>query len=113
MVEPLIDMIGEVDPTCQNNDHLPVIHFEFDGIDYPLGPEDYILKTTIAGHLECVLGIIGMEVPDDYDFPYLIIGDSFIRKYYSYFDMDNMRVGFSPKNEPCWPPPCPACRGRA
>ena len=47
---------------------------------------------------ECVLGIIGMEVPDDYDFPYLIIGDSFIRKYYSYFDMDNMRVGFSLAN---------------
>ena len=27
VVEPLIDMIGEVDPTCENNGHLPIIYF--------------------------------------------------------------------------------------
>jgi len=40
------------------------------------------------------LGLIGMDLPPRLGNAF-ILGDSFIKTYYTHFDMENRRVGFS------------------
>lgn len=75
---------------CKNLSQYPTLTFTIGGIEYPLAPEDYILS--VSG--QCVLGLIGMELPPQLRNAF-ILGDSFIKKYYTHFDLGNKRVGFS------------------
>lgn len=79
---------------CTKFDQYPDITFSIGGDNYTLAPEDYILKLTVLGQTQCTLGIQGMEFP-----PHLagsiILGDSFIKTYYTHFDIGNNRVGFA------------------
>jgi len=43
----------------------------------------------------CLLGIIGMDIPKLDDGPFWILGDVFMREYYSVFDVGNNQVGFA------------------
>lgn len=89
IINPILHMIGRVESDCSNLDELPDIEFIFDGITYSISSRDYMLQ--IQG--ECMVGIMGAALPEN--FPYLIIGDVFMRKYYSHFDYDNGRIGFA------------------
>jgi len=40
---------------------------------------------------------MGQAFPTTFD--YLILGDSFIRKFYTHFDKNTNRVGFAPKKD--------------
>jgi len=62
--------------------------------DWVLTPQDYILKETILGQTECILGIMGMDLPSALGNSF-ILGDAFIHKYYTHFDMGSDRVGFA------------------
>lgn len=93
LINPILHLIGNVEQDCSNIDELPTIDFIFDGVTYTLSPRDYVLEITLLGSTECMAGIMGAELPPN--FPYLIIGDVFMRKYYSHFDYDNQRVGFA------------------
>lgn len=64
------------------------------GDDYVLEPSDYILKVTVSTQSECVLGIQGLDLPDPLGKAF-ILGDSFIHKYYTHFDMGNKQIGFA------------------
>jgi len=91
LVSKIIEGIT-VNSTCDGIDALPTITFQLDGVDYPLEPKDYVLSVTALGQTECVLGVMGAAFPAGFD--YFILGDAFMRKYYSYFDKNNNRVGF-------------------
>ena len=39
------------------------------------------------GERACLMGIMGQPFPEGFN--YLIMGDSFMRRYYSYFDKEN------------------------
>ena len=79
---------------CTNLNQYPDLTFTIGGDEYVLTPEFYILKLTVLGQTQCTLGIQGMEFP-----PHLagsvILGDSFIKAYYTHFDIGNNRVGFA------------------
>jgi cathepsin D len=92
LVDPIIAGIT-VNEDCSGVDDLPDITFTIDTTDYVMKPKDYVLAVTDEGQTECVLGIMGQDFPAGFD--YFILGDSFIRKYYSYFDKNNNRVGFA------------------
>jgi len=94
--QALVDKITEgivVRPNCANLDSLPTITFTLDGIDYPMSPRDYVLQVEDMGITQCVMGIMGSVFPPNFN--YFILGDSFMRRYQTYFDKNNNRVGFT------------------
>jgi hypothetical protein len=91
LINQLIDGI-KVKLTCAGIDDLPNITFTLGGIDYTLEPSDYVLKITSNGITECQMGIMGGTFGPAFN--YVILGDVFMRKYYTYFDKNNNRVGF-------------------
>eukprot|EP01050_Picozoa_sp_SAG11_P024467 SAG11_NODE_5213_length_1628_cov_1.510137_2_plen_87_part_00 len=72
-----------------------VLNFIIGGINYTLEPEWYVLKgqTTATDAIECQLGIQSSS-------PLLagelwILGDPFLRKYYTWFDRSANQVAFA------------------
>jgi hypothetical protein len=91
LVEPLIAGITVADD-CTGIENLPNLTWTIDGIEYVMTPNDYVLSVVQGDDKECVMGVLPGDFPANFN--YFILGDSFIRKYYSYFDKKNNRVGF-------------------
>lgn len=96
IVDPLIQGIT-VNDDCSGIENLPNLTWTIDGIDYVMTPNDYVLSVEEGGQKECVMGVLSSAFPDNFN--YFILGDSFMRKYYSYFDKVNARVGFIEKTK--------------
>lgn len=92
IIQPILDQIGEVNKTCEGLDKLPNVDFSFNGDVYTLTPEDYVLKLTVLGQSQCVCGFMAMNLPWE---DALIVGDVFLRTYYTEFDMTNNRIGMA------------------
>ena len=91
LIQPLVDGI-EVAQDCSNLDDLPTISFTFDDTTYDLKGTDYVLKETILGQTQCIMGIMGADLPAE--FHYVIVGDVFMRPYPSKFSRDDNTVTF-------------------
>jgi len=95
IVDPLIEGIpkkltGEVD--CSIIDTLPDMTFTIDSTDYVLTAQDYILQVTQGSETQCLLGVQSLAAPEGFN--YLILGDVFMRKYPSYFNLNDNTVSF-------------------
>jgi len=92
LVDPLISAIGTVEPDCSNRNKLPTISFQINGIDMTLEPEFYVIYTDDGtGNNTCQLGIESLNP----GLPLWILGDPFLRKYYTIFDRGQNQVGFA------------------
>lgn len=91
IVSPLIEGI-KVSTDCSGLDQLPDMTFTIDQTDYVLTPNDYVLQVTQGSQTECLLGVQSLAAPEGFN--YLILGDVFMRKYPSYFNLNDNTVSF-------------------
>jgi len=89
--DQLVNEIGPVNEDCSNVDSLPTISFSVGGTELPLTPDIYVLKIVSSNGTQCILGIESSWAVA----PLWILGDPFLRAYYTVFDRANYRVGFA------------------
>lgn len=76
-------------PDCNVTD-LPDIVFKISGKEFPLKPDQYILRDVgDDGQTICLSGITGGDIG------FWILGDVFIGPYYTVFDYGQRRIGFA------------------
>lgn len=81
---------GQYTVDCESRSSLKNLTFTLGGHNFELTPYDYTLE--ISG--SCISAIFPMDFPEPVG-PLAIIGDSFLRKYYSVYDLGNNAVGLA------------------
>jgi hypothetical protein len=77
---------------CSSIPTMPDITFNIGGIPYTLTPTDYTISDE---GVICLFAMAGIDIPAPAG-PLWILGDVFMRKFYTVFDAGNKRVGFAP-----------------
>jgi saccharopepsin len=88
-----------VNTDCSNLDQLETLEInmptsEGRQVTYKLTPQDYVMKR--MGR--CKTGIAIMKIQLRMSNPIIILGDTFLRKYYSVFDHEKNEIGFAEAN---------------
>ena len=105
-VQPILTAIGatqvmpwvqEYKVDCSQIDSLPDLTFDLGNKHFTISGKDYILEMSSQGKQTCLVGIMPFEMPEGKE-PLWIMGDVFLRKYYSIFDIENKRVGLALAN---------------
>jgi hypothetical protein len=78
---------GEYTIDCDKIADLKDLVVTLNGVQYPISPEFYVIN---SGKI-CLLGMIGLDTPT----PLWILGDVFMRDYYTVFDYGNKRIGLA------------------
>ncbi|KAI0068841.1 endopeptidase [Artomyces pyxidatus] len=79
---------GQYTVDCAKVPSLPELSFYFNGDAYPLKGTDYILE--VQG--TCMSAFTGLDIPGG---PIWIIGDVFLRRYFTVYDLGRHAVGFA------------------
>ncbi len=61
-------------------------------LNTPWNPETTYSRLLRDSDTQCAMAIMGQDFPAGFN--YFILGDSFMRRFYYYFDKNNNRVGF-------------------
>ncbi|KAK3376725.1 vacuolar protease A precursor [Lasiosphaeria ovina] len=81
---------GQYTVDCSKRDSLKDVTFTLGGYNFTLGPYDYILE--VSG--SCISTFMGMDFPPPTG-PLAILGDAFLRKYFSIYDLGSNTVGIA------------------
>lgn len=93
VIDKINEIIGPVQKDCSNFDKIQPVEFVIKGDKYVLTNEDYILKIDNGKQKECINGFKGMEgLPDNLG---IILGDLFLKKFYSEYNMLDGKIGFA------------------
>jgi len=75
---------------CAKVPSLPDFSMQFNGKLFTLTGYDYILNA----QNQCISAFMGLDVPEPLG-PIWIIGDAFLRRYYTIYDLGNNQIGFA------------------
>ncbi|KAJ2798223.1 aspartic proteinase precursor [Coemansia helicoidea] len=78
---------GQYTVDCATVPSLPSLSLTFGGVKYTLDAKDYVLN--VEG--QCISGFVDTLNSDQK----WLIGDTFLRKFYTVYDMGNDRIGFA------------------
>ena len=82
---------------CSKVPSLPTLTFTLgDGSQYSFSGADYVDEITQDGVSICLFGMTGIDIPAPRG-PLWILGDLWIKRYYTVFDYGQNRVGFAPQ----------------
>ncbi|KAJ9193789.1 hypothetical protein DTO166G4_4676 [Paecilomyces variotii] len=81
---------GQYTVDCDKRAGLPDLTFTLTGHNFTIGPDDYILE--VQG--SCISSLMGMDFPEPVG-PLAILGDAFLRRWYSVYDLGNNAVGLA------------------
>lgn len=98
IVKKLIELLN-VKNDCSNLGSLPPLGFKFGDKELFLEPEHYVAKQP-DGH--CALALMTLDIPPPKG-PLFIFGDPFLRRYYTVYDRENLKVGFARAKAPAPP----------
>jgi len=79
---------------CSTLPSLPNLVITMGGMAYTLTPQQYVIEVKQGPQTACLFGMLGIDIPAPRG-PLWIVGDTFIRPYYTVFDYQNNRVGFA------------------
>jgi len=92
--QPVIINPNEYTIDCSTISSLPTLTVTLNGAAFQLSGEDYVVQISQAGQTMCLFGFTGIDLPAPAG-PLWILGDVFMRKFYSVFDVANERVGLA------------------
>ena len=79
--------------TCPDPKTLPTLTFAMGGHNFELAGDDLLIKVTVLGQSMCMSTVMGFPgLPTSIG---AILGDVFLRRYYSVFDAGQARVGLA------------------
>jgi len=81
---------GQYSVPCESVKSLPDVTFTFSGKPYSLKGSDYILNVQNT----CISPFMGLDMPPNVG-QIFIVGDVFLRKFYTVYDLGNNAVGFA------------------
>ncbi|ODV62738.1 proteinase A [Ascoidea rubescens DSM 1968] len=81
---------GQYSVDCNSRSSLPDLTFTLAGYNFTIGPYDYTLE--VSG--SCISAFTPMDFPAPIG-PMAIVGDAFLRKYYSVYDLEKNTIGLA------------------
>ncbi|KAF1916266.1 vacuolar protease A precursor [Ampelomyces quisqualis] len=81
---------GQYTVECDKRDGLPDLTFTLTGHNFTISAFDYILE--VQG--SCISALMGLDFPEPVG-PLAILGDAFLRKWYSVYDLGESSVGLA------------------
>lgn len=82
------NLLGQYTINCDTIDTLPDLTFKIGGKDFSVPGKDLVIQSGGT----CLFALMGMDIPTG---PAWILGDVFMRQYYTIFDYGGKRVGFA------------------